>query len=117
MASISGICSSSPSLKLSKQSSKLSNLLCDESFAFPTRPKLDRSLTLMLVQSMSREAPAKLSKANDGAVLKDQRAFEKDLHALWRRYVHWLYHHKELGLYLNVSRVGFADEFIEQMEF
>ena len=116
MASISGICSSSPSLKLSKQSSKLFNLLRDESFAFPTRPKLDRSLTLVPVQSVSREAPAKLSKANDGAVLKDQRALEKDPHALWRRYVHWLYQHKELGLYLDVSRVGFTDEFIEQME-
>lgn len=28
----------------------------------------------------------------------------------------WLYQHKELGLYLDVSRVGFSDEFLSEME-
>lgn len=41
---------------------------------------------------------------------------EKDPRALWKRYVEWLYQHKELGLYLDVSRVGFTDEFMSEME-
>lgn len=28
----------------------------------------------------------------------------------------WLYQHKELGLYLDVSRVGFSDDFVREME-
>lgn len=28
----------------------------------------------------------------------------------------WLYQHKELGLYLDVSRIGFTDEFVAEME-
>lgn len=41
---------------------------------------------------------------------------EKDPQALWARYVDWLYQHKELGLYLDVSRMGFTEEFVEEME-
>lgn len=41
---------------------------------------------------------------------------EKDPIVLWRRYVDWLYQHKELGLFLDVSRIGFTDEFFEWME-
>lgn len=41
---------------------------------------------------------------------------EKDPRALWGRYVDWLYQHKELGLYLDVSRIGFTDEFVKKME-
>ncbi|KAH9605568.1 hypothetical protein KSS87_016780 [Heliosperma pusillum] len=40
----------------------------------------------------------------------------KDPRTLWARYVDWLYQHKELGLYLDVSRVGFSDEFVSEME-
>lgn len=43
-------------------------------------------------------------------------AIEKDPINLWHRYVDWLYQHKELGLYLDVSRIGFTDEFFERME-
>lgn len=41
---------------------------------------------------------------------------EKDPKSLWARYVEWLYQHKDLGLYLDVSRVGFTDEFVAEME-
>lgn len=41
---------------------------------------------------------------------------EKDPQALWKRFVDWLYQHKELGLYIDVSRVGFTDEFVNEME-
>ncbi|GLJ12532.1 hypothetical protein SUGI_0192950 [Cryptomeria japonica] len=36
--------------------------------------------------------------------------------ALWNRYLDWLYQHKELGLYIDVSRIGFRDEFMEAIE-
>ena len=64
---------------------------------------------------MAREVPAEVSPVNDG-VLKEKKGLEKDPRALWRRYVEWLYQHKELGLYLDVSRVGFTDEFVEEVE-
>lgn len=40
----------------------------------------------------------------------------KDPDALWKRYLDWLYQQKDLGLYLDVSRVGFTDEFVVDME-
>lgn len=47
---------------------------------------------------------------------KENVGLEKKPNALWKRYVEWLYQHKELGLYLDISRVGFNDEFLEEME-
>lgn len=44
------------------------------------------------------------------------RAVEKDPIKLWERYVEWLYQHKELGLFVDVSRMGFTDDFLQQME-
>eukprot|EP00252_Welwitschia_mirabilis_P015621 TRINITY_DN344_c0_g1_i1.p1 TRINITY_DN344_c0_g1~~TRINITY_DN344_c0_g1_i1.p1 ORF type:complete len:617 (-),score=114.07 TRINITY_DN344_c0_g1_i1:375-2225(-) len=41
---------------------------------------------------------------------------EMDPAKLWQRYTEWLYQHKELGIYLDVSRIGFGDEFIKEME-
>ncbi|GLJ38472.1 hypothetical protein SUGI_0783620 [Cryptomeria japonica] len=35
---------------------------------------------------------------------------------LWNLYLDWIYQHKELGLYIYVSRMGFTDEFMEVME-
>lgn len=52
----------------------------------------------------------------DGAAVAAAKGLEKDPRALWRRYVDWLYQHKELGVYLDVSRVGFTDEFVTEME-
>ncbi|KAG2643921.1 hypothetical protein PVAP13_2KG357400 [Panicum virgatum] len=45
-----------------------------------------------------------------------RRAVEKDPIKLWERYVEWLYQHKELGLFVDVSRMGFTEEFLQQME-
>lgn len=55
---------------------------------------------------------------NNDVVLKKKEniGLEKDPKSLWKRYVDWLYQHKELGLYLDISRVGFSDEFLEEME-
>uniref|UniRef100_A0A0D9XEL8 Glucose-6-phosphate isomerase n=1 Tax=Leersia perrieri TaxID=77586 RepID=A0A0D9XEL8_9ORYZ len=43
-------------------------------------------------------------------------AVEKDPIKLWERYVEWLYQHKELGLFVDVSRMGFTEEFLHRME-
>lgn len=115
MASISGICSSSPSLK-PQTPLKSANSLRRYSIAFPERIA-DRSLSLAPPQSVAREVSTDLSKADDGIPNGTKKVLlEKDPRALWRRYVDWLYQHKELGLYLDVSRVGFTDEFVAEME-
>lgn len=69
-------------------------------------------------QRVAREVPpATLANSgNDIAVASKPAGLEKDPRELWKRYVDWLYQHKELGLYLDVSRVGFTDEFFQEME-
>ncbi|GLJ19813.1 hypothetical protein SUGI_0358960 [Cryptomeria japonica] len=39
-----------------------------------------------------------------------------ELASLWNRYLDWLYQHKELRLYIDVSQIRFTDEFVEAME-
>lgn len=39
-----------------------------------------------------------------------------DAAALWQRYQDWLYYHEGLGLFLDVSRMGFDNAFVEQMQ-
>ncbi|KAK3038347.1 hypothetical protein RJ639_031443 [Escallonia herrerae] len=82
--------------------------------SIPFLCRTNRASTL-LTQSIAREIPASLSKSNDG-LPKPKQGLEKDSIALWHRYVDWLYQHKELGLYLDVSRIGFTDEFVAEME-
>ncbi|KAL8030232.1 hypothetical protein ABFX02_14G273300 [Erythranthe guttata] len=70
-------------------------------------------------QRAARDAPpptAISNSGNDVAVASKAVGLEKDPRELWKRYVDWLYQHKELGLYLDVSRVGFTDEFLQEME-
>jgi glucose-6-phosphate isomerase len=38
-----------------------------------------------------------------------------DTAALWQRYQDWLYYHAGLGMYLDVSRVRFDDDFVAQI--
>ncbi|MGF1566933.1 MAG: glucose-6-phosphate isomerase [Nodosilinea sp.] len=38
-----------------------------------------------------------------------------DTQALWQRYQDWLYYHDGLGLYLDVSRIRFDDDFVTAM--
>ncbi len=38
-----------------------------------------------------------------------------DAAALWQRYQDWLYYHEGLELYLDISRMGFDDAFVEAM--
>jgi len=39
-----------------------------------------------------------------------------DATALWQRYQKWLYFHEGLGFYLDVSRMGFDDNFFEKLQ-
>lgn len=67
---------------------------------------------------VAREVPpATLSNpTNDGVRASSALVLEKEPRELWKRYVDWLYQHKELGLYLDVSRVGFTGDFFREME-
>ncbi|XP_062099505.1 glucose-6-phosphate isomerase 1, chloroplastic-like [Humulus lupulus] len=114
MASISGICFSSPSLKPHKKPflrASAAFSLPRHSLSFPTR-----SPRIATAQSVAREISADLSKSDGSAFPTKKKGLEKDPCELWRRYVDWLYQHKDLGLLLDVSRVGFTDEFVDQME-
>lgn len=118
MASISGICSSSPSLKPQTKTLFLgaTGSLRKDSVSFPIRAKLnDGRLGAGPAHSVAKEISVELSDA-DGGVKKAKKGLQKDPHVLWSRYVDWLYQHKELGLFLDVSRIGFSDEFLEEME-
>ncbi|MBA0747303.1 hypothetical protein Gogos_004226 [Gossypium gossypioides] len=112
MASLSGLCSSFPSLKPNNRVGGELSPVRKDSLAVSTRSNSS------FKHSVAREVSADLSKTNDVAGLKKakQGGLEKDPKALWRRYVDWLYQHKELGLYLDVSRIGFSDEFVSEME-
>ena len=98
MALILGICSSSPSFKPQKPLLRPIHSLRRDSLAFLTSspPKLvDRT------QSMAHEISAELSSSSltKPEILKKNKkieALEKDPRALWRRYMDWLYQHKDL---------------------
>ncbi|KVH99681.1 Phosphoglucose isomerase (PGI) [Cynara cardunculus var. scolymus] len=78
--------------------------------------------TSILTHSVAREVPANVSKSTTtiddelAGKSKSKKGLEMDPQALWERYTEWLYQHKELGLYLDVSRVGFTEEFVKEME-
>ncbi|XP_073000547.1 glucose-6-phosphate isomerase 1, chloroplastic-like [Typha latifolia] len=102
MASISGVFSPSSALRyrrslfLPSQSSRLRHLRQPHSIA-----------------DLSRSS----SSSSDAIPVEKKRGgIEKDPIKLWHRYVDWLYQHKELGLFLDVSRIGFSEEFLEEME-
>ncbi|KAJ9545523.1 hypothetical protein OSB04_025230 [Centaurea solstitialis] len=126
MASISGLCSSSsnlipkPHLPPPSSSWMISSpIRIDESFLLKTSFSGVSSKTSpsYLTHSVARDVTSSLSKAADElgkSVAK--KALETDPKVLWERYTEWLYQHKELGLYLDVSRVGFTDEFVKEME-
>lgn len=104
-------------------SAGLSFKLTPHSLTHKTTPSLFAHPSAQL--RVAREVPpATLSNStstNDGVVSPPPPpppplALEKDPRELWKRYVDWLYQHKELGLYLDVSRVGFTDDFFREME-
>lgn len=66
--------------------------------------------------AVAREIPAEVSGADSLESKKKKKGLETDPALLWQRYLEWLYQHKELGLYVDVSRIGFTEEFVEEME-
>ncbi|CAN6922132.1 unnamed protein product [Brassica oleracea] len=109
MASLSTLYSSSPSLKQSTVKAFTSPTTRGDSFSFPHTSKPTTHLPLTL--SASR---ADTSHSDAAAAAKKELI--KDPDALWKRYLDWLYQQKDIGLYLDVSRVGFTDEFVVEME-
>lgn len=110
-SSLSGLYSA---FKLQNPTPNKSPLARVDSASFPARSKL---LDRFSVQSVAKEIPANLSKPKNETLKEEiKKGLEKDPRELWRRYVDWLYQHRELGLYLDVSRVGFTDEFVAEME-
>ncbi|KAL8487838.1 hypothetical protein ACS0TY_023785 [Phlomoides rotata] len=92
---------------------KLTATHSSSSSQFPSRT------THLRLPRVAREVPpTTLSNSTNEVVLapKSTTSLEKDPRELWKRYVDWLYQHKELGLYLDVSRVGFTDQFFREME-
>lgn len=125
MASISGICSSSSALK----SHKIFPPVCAggktiRGGKWAPLPMVGGAARQRggLLRSVARDTPPADVAAPAAAstpLEKKQRSragVEKDPAVLWRRYVDWLYQNKELGLFLDVSRIGFTDEFFEWME-
>ncbi|CAN6465770.1 unnamed protein product [Victoria cruziana] len=121
MASISGL-SSSSTLTAKKILSRSSPSI-PTTFASPANlvvsgishsTSSSRRLLLRPL-SVARDIPAELSRGQ--SVDKDRmKGLQKDPFELWDRYVEWLYQHKELGLLLDVSRIGFSDDFVEKVE-
>lgn len=108
MASISG--SFSPSSSLLRPRRHQSVVIS----AFPLRRLRPPQSIADLSRSSSPSYPS--SSTNSSLKSGPVSPVEKDPNKLWNRYVDWLYQHKELGLFLDVSRIGFTDEFVEKME-
>uniref|UniRef100_A0A7N0V2W2 Glucose-6-phosphate isomerase n=1 Tax=Kalanchoe fedtschenkoi TaxID=63787 RepID=A0A7N0V2W2_KALFE len=93
--------------------SSSSSLASTQHHPITLRPRYqpDRSPRLAIRTTTAKSA------SRDAAAAETSRTarLEKDPAALWRRYVDWLYRHRELGLWLDVSRIGFTDEFVEEM--
>jgi hypothetical protein len=47
---------------------------------------------------------------------KPSAAGESSNAILWQRYEDWLYYHEGLGLYLDISRMGFDDALVESLK-
>ncbi|XP_009138293.1 glucose-6-phosphate isomerase 1, chloroplastic [Brassica rapa] len=111
MASLSTLYSSSPSLKQSTVKAFTSPPTTrGDSFSFPHTSKPTTHLPLTLSASRSHTSHS------DAASAAAKKELIKDPDALWKRYLDWLYQQKDIGLYLDVSRVGFTDEFVVDME-
>ncbi|KAG6531399.1 hypothetical protein ZIOFF_005205 [Zingiber officinale] len=108
MASISGVCSPSSAVRLRR------------SLPVPYSVHLRHIRPLRSVADLHRSSSSASSAPSADASLPvekvEKRSVEKNPINLWHRYVDWLYQHKELGLFLDVSRIGFTDEFFDLME-
>ncbi|KAG0576221.1 hypothetical protein KC19_5G064300 [Ceratodon purpureus] len=90
-------------------------------FSVPAAVQVTRSaMSSIPVSGSSSTSPlravsSKISAEMSTAPSTEEPELETDPIVLWNRYVNWLYQDKDLGLYLDVSRIGFSDEFYEAM--
>ena len=105
ISSSSSICSSSSTIRRFKHSAFSTP---HHHHHLPIRPNPSH---LRPTQSI---APSNLNQFQSLSLHKN--SLQKDPLPLWNRYVDWLYQHKDLGLFLDVSRIGFTDEFLTQIE-
>ncbi|KAI3866422.1 hypothetical protein MKX03_000515 [Papaver bracteatum] len=118
-SSVSSFCSSSSKFKsenlikkkITSISSSIQAIRKDPNISYlPLRSNLTScSNNRFITRSIAREVPHEV-------ISVEKKGLEKDSLLLWRRYVDWMYQHKDLGLFIDVSRVGFTDEFVEEME-
>ncbi|KAJ8426657.1 hypothetical protein Cgig2_029841 [Carnegiea gigantea] len=117
MASLSSPYSSPPTLKTKPPFLPTKGPILNPKF-FLTRPANPRPVHP--ISAVARDVPAAASVNGPafaaGAPLLKKGPLEKNPKSLWGRYVDWLYRHKDLGLYLDVSRIGFTPEFVADME-
>ncbi|RRT67183.1 hypothetical protein B296_00039491 [Ensete ventricosum] len=119
MASISGVCCPSSSSALRRSRPLLPRKPIPSTRHAATIPIFPsgRSSHLRPARSIADISQSPLtSSSTSPPPEKKTLGIEKDPIKLWRRYVDWLYQHKELGLFLDVSRIAFTDEFLAEME-
>jgi glucose-6-phosphate isomerase len=80
------------------------------------RLRAPHSIADLSRSSSSSPAPLEAKPAQDQNGAHGRGSVEKDPINLWNRYLEWLYQHKELGLFVDVSRMGFTEDFLQQME-
>ncbi|KAF6160680.1 hypothetical protein GIB67_019620 [Kingdonia uniflora] len=114
MASISGICSSSSTFNSEKLIIKPSPIISFRNTRCSFN-RINNNNNSNKLNSIARETPSDIT-TSDFTLPKEKKLLEKDSNVLWRRYVDWLYQHKDLGLFIDVSRIGFTDEFLEEIE-
>ncbi|KAL8159237.1 hypothetical protein V2J09_000774 [Rumex salicifolius] len=107
-ASISGVCSSSHRHHTSNSNPSTipkQPIFNPTRFPFPLKP----SHPLSIKSAVPRQNDNLPPMVEHPVPIKDPRS-------LWSRYIDWLYQHNELGLSLDVSRIGFTPRFVDQME-
>uniref|UniRef100_A0A7C9E1R2 Glucose-6-phosphate isomerase n=1 Tax=Opuntia streptacantha TaxID=393608 RepID=A0A7C9E1R2_OPUST len=121
MASLSSLYSSTPTLKPKLSLLPIKDPILNPKFCL-SRPANPRPA--QPISAVARDVPVEVHAsasvngptfAAGGPSLR-KGPLEKNPKSLWGRYVDWLYQHKDLGLYLDVSRVGFTPEFVADME-
>eukprot|EP00271_Cylindrocystis_brebissonii_P015430 TRINITY_DN38327_c0_g1_i1.p1 TRINITY_DN38327_c0_g1~~TRINITY_DN38327_c0_g1_i1.p1 ORF type:complete len:658 (-),score=95.89 TRINITY_DN38327_c0_g1_i1:978-2951(-) len=80
---------------------------------FPLRIKGKTSSSAVQAVSVSSKT---VEEVVDVPAMKETASLITDPLVLWDRYVKWLYKHPEMELFLDISRVGFTEEFFSAME-
>ncbi|CAM6098903.1 unnamed protein product [Calypogeia fissa] len=65
--------------------------------------------------AISSKTSAELETSSLQSMLKSKPVLETDPVKLWGRYLEWLYQDKELGISVDMSRIGVTDEFVAEM--